>query len=171
MQPPATAPSAENLAEWRAFARQYLLESLKEVTEVTPASSRLFDRSPLEGEGATLITIFEARRAGAAPSIASAGTARDNRYIVAVGRTDIGVATNNNNNTGLIPPGSSKQVIIGQYNVDEGFFDAMGLTMKAGRWFDPSRPMDEMGTPYPTDEEYEKRLAARGVNVVLNDMR
>ena len=28
MQPPATAPSAENLAEWRAFARQYLLESL-----------------------------------------------------------------------------------------------------------------------------------------------
>jgi putative ABC transport system permease protein len=29
--------------------------------------------------------------------------------------------------------------------------------------------MDEMGTPYPTDEEYEKRLAARGVNVVLNE--
>ena len=89
--------------------------------------------------------------------------------VVAVGRTDIGVATDNNNNTGLIPPGSNKQVVIGQYNVDEGFFDAMGLTLKAGRWFDPNRPMDDMTTPYPTDEAYEKQLAARGVNVVLNE--
>jgi len=60
-------------------------------------------------------------------------------------------------------------VNIGTYAVDEGFFDAMGLKLKAGRWFDPNRPMDEMGTPYPTDLEYEKRLAARGVNVVLNE--
>jgi putative ABC transport system permease protein len=89
--------------------------------------------------------------------------------VVAVGRTDIGVATDNNNNTGLLPPGASQMVTIGQYNVDEGFFDAMGLTMKAGRWFDPNRPMDDMTTPYPTDEEFEKRLAARGVNVVLNE--
>ncbi len=89
--------------------------------------------------------------------------------VVAVGRTDIGVATDNNNNTGLLPPGASQMVTIGQYNVDEGFFDAMGLTMKAGRWFDPNRPMDDMTTPYPTDEAYEKRLAARGVNVVMNE--
>jgi len=89
--------------------------------------------------------------------------------VVAVGRTDIGVATDNNNNTGLLPPGANQMVTVGQYNVDEGFLDAMGLTLKAGRWFDPSRPMDEMGTPFPTDEEYERRLAARGVNVVLNE--
>ena len=30
--------------------------------------------------------------------------------VVAVGLTDIGVATDNNSNTGLIPPGSNKQV-------------------------------------------------------------
>ena len=89
--------------------------------------------------------------------------------VVAVGRTDIGVATDNNNNTGLLPPGASQMVTIGQYHVDEGFFDAMGLTMKAGRWFDPARPMDDMSTPYPSDEEYEKRIAARGVNVVMNE--
>jgi putative ABC transport system permease protein len=89
--------------------------------------------------------------------------------VVAVGRTDIGVDTDNNNNTGLIPPGSSKQVIIGQYNVDEGFFDAMGLKLKAGRWFDANRPMDDMTTPYPTDEAFEKSIAARGVNVVMNE--
>src|SRR5215213_6401524 len=89
--------------------------------------------------------------------------------VVAVGRTDIGVTTDNNSNTGLLPPGGNKMVNIGTYAVDEGFFNAMGLTLKAGRWFDPNRPMDEMGTPYPTDLEYEKRIAARGVNVVMNE--
>jgi putative ABC transport system permease protein len=89
--------------------------------------------------------------------------------VVAVGRGDIGVATDNNNNTGLIPPGSNKQITIGQYNVDEGFFDAMGLTLKAGRWFDPNRPMDDMTTPFPQDESVERALAARGVNVVMNE--
>ena len=89
--------------------------------------------------------------------------------VVAVGRTDIGIATDNNNNTGLIPPGGNKQVNIGQYNVDEGFFDAMGLTLKAGRWFDPNRPMDDMTTPFPQDVKVEQALAARGVNVVMNE--
>jgi len=89
--------------------------------------------------------------------------------VVAAGRTDIGVATDNNNNTGLLPPGATKMVNIGQYNVDEGFFDAMGLKLKAGRWFDANRPMDDMTTPYPSEIEIEKRLAARGVNVVLNE--
>jgi putative ABC transport system permease protein len=89
--------------------------------------------------------------------------------VVAIGRTDIGVSTDNNNNTFILPPGSSKQVLIGQYSVDEGLLEAMGLTLKAGRWFDPNRPMDDMTTPYPPDPEVEKALAARGVNVVLNE--
>jgi putative ABC transport system permease protein len=89
--------------------------------------------------------------------------------VVAVGRTDIGITTDNNNNTGILPPGANKMVNIGQYNVDEGFFDAMGLTMKAGRWFDPNRAMDDMTTPYPQDVSVEQALARRGVNVVLNE--
>ena len=89
--------------------------------------------------------------------------------VVSVGRTDIGINTSNNNNNFIIPPGSSKQILIGQYNVDEGFFDAMGLTLKAGRWFDPNRPMDDMTTEFPTNLEQEKALAARGMNVVLNE--
>ena len=88
--------------------------------------------------------------------------------VLAVGRTDIGISTDNNNNTGLIPPGSNKQVLIGTYQVDEGFKDAMGLTLKAGRWFDPNRPMDDMTQPYPQDIKVEQALAARGVNVVMN---
>ena len=89
--------------------------------------------------------------------------------VVAAGLTDIGVATDNNNNSGIIPPGSSKQINIGQYNVGEGFLDAMGLTLKAGRWFDPNRPMDDMTLPFPQDKAVEKTTAQRGINVVLNE--
>src|SRR4051794_21413540 len=42
--------------------------------------------------------------------------------VVAAGMTDIGVNTDNNSNSGIIPPGSKTQVTIGQYNVGEGFF-------------------------------------------------
>jgi putative ABC transport system permease protein len=89
--------------------------------------------------------------------------------VVAAGLTDIGIATDNNSNSGIIPPGSSRQINIGQYNVGEGFLDAMGLTLKAGRWFDPSRPMDDMTLPYPQDKAVEKATAERGINVVLNE--
>jgi putative ABC transport system permease protein len=88
--------------------------------------------------------------------------------VVAVGLTDIGVSTSNSSNTGLIPPGSNKQVVIGEYNVDEGFFDAMGLKLLAGRWFDPNRPADDMTLNFPVDKNQEIALAQRGVNVVLN---
>ena len=88
--------------------------------------------------------------------------------VVAVGLTDIGVATDNSSNTGLIPPGSNKQVTIGQYSVDEGFFDAMGLKLLAGRWFDPNRPADDMTLNFPVDKNQELALAQRGVNIVLN---
>ena len=89
--------------------------------------------------------------------------------VVAVGRTDIGVATDNTSNTGLVPPGATKSISIGQYRVDAGFLDAMGLTLKAGRWFDPNRPADDMTTPFPSDPVFEAELAKRGINVVLNE--
>ena len=88
--------------------------------------------------------------------------------VVAVGLTDIGVDTGNTSNTGLIPPGSDKLVSIGQYNVSPGYFDAMGLKLLAGRWFDPNRPADDMTLDFPVRKEQEIALAQRGVNVVLN---
>ena len=59
---------------------------------------------------------------------------------------------------------------IGQYQVDEGFLDAMGMKMVAGRWFDPQRPMDDMTIPYPRDPKIEQALTARGINVVINEL-
>ena len=89
--------------------------------------------------------------------------------VQAVGRTTIGVATDNNNNTGLMVPGRPEPVPIGIYQVDEGFFDAMGLSLVAGRWFDESRPLDDMSTPYPPDPKADQALAQRGGNIVLNE--
>lgn len=90
--------------------------------------------------------------------------------VEAAALTDIGINTNNQNNSFIIPPGSNKQVLIGQYSVGAGYLDAMGLTLKAGRWFDENRPMDDATVPWPPEPDVEKALAARGVNVVLNEL-
>jgi putative ABC transport system permease protein len=84
------------------------------------------------------------------------------------GLTDIGINTNNESNQFIIPPGSNRQVLIGQYNVGEGYLNAMGLKLLAGRWFDPNRPMDDMTLPYPQNKDVERAIAQRGVNVVIN---
>lgn len=90
--------------------------------------------------------------------------------VLAVGRTTIGVATQNQNNSGVMAPGGTVPITIGQYQVDEGFFDAMGLRLVAGRWFDASRPMDDMSLPYNPTMDQQRALAARGANVVLNEL-
>ena len=89
--------------------------------------------------------------------------------VVAVGITDIGISTDNNKTTGLIPPGSNRQVSIGQYGVDEGFLDAMGMKLVAGRWFDRNRPIDDTTFDFPIQKNQEIAYAQRGVNAVLNE--
>ncbi|HEX8263309.1 MAG TPA: FtsX-like permease family protein, partial [Allosphingosinicella sp.] len=90
--------------------------------------------------------------------------------VEAVGRTTIGVATDNNSNTGVMVPGNSEPVTVGTYQVDTGFFDAMGLRLVAGRWFDKSRPLDDMTLPYPPDPASQRALAQRGGNIVVNEL-
>jgi putative ABC transport system permease protein len=88
--------------------------------------------------------------------------------VIDAGLTDIGINTNNESNQFIIPPESNKQVLIGQYSVGEGYLNAMGLKLLAGRWFDANRPMDDMTIPYPQNKAVEKAIAQRGVNVVIN---
>jgi len=90
--------------------------------------------------------------------------------VVGVTRTNIGISTGRTSNTGLIPPGSSRQITTGFYEVDTGFLDTMGIKLIAGRWFDPSRPMDDMTLPSPSDPVAEAAMAKRGVNVVMNEL-
>jgi len=96
----------------------------------------------------------------------------------AVGLTSIGVATHNQNSSAVLVPGATNPANIGNYYVDEGFRDAMGLRLIAGRWFDEKRPMDDMTLDFPTgavmnlptDAESQKALAARGGNVVITEL-
>jgi putative ABC transport system permease protein len=90
--------------------------------------------------------------------------------VVATGRTTIGIATGNSSNTGVQLPGREEPINIGQYNVDEGFFGAMGIRTLAGRTFDANRPADSSERPYPEDPAAELAFAARGANVVLNEL-
>jgi putative ABC transport system permease protein len=87
-----------------------------------------------------------------------------------VGLTTIGVATDNGNNTGVMVPGKTEPLTIGNYTIDEGFFDAMGLKLLAGRWYDDARPGDDMTIPYPPTAEPQRALVARGANVVINEL-
>ena len=87
-----------------------------------------------------------------------------------LGRTDIGIATQNNSNTGVQLPGREEPVTIGQYSVDTGFFQTMGIKLLAGRTFDESRAMDDATRPFPEVPEAERAFAARGVNVVVNEL-
>ncbi|MBW8911718.1 MAG: FtsX-like permease family protein, partial [Sphingomonas sp.] len=57
---------------------------------------------------------------------------------------------------------------IGNYFVDSGFKDATGMKLIAGRWFDDSRPMDDMTIHFPNSPEDQKMLVQRGGNVVIN---
>jgi putative ABC transport system permease protein len=88
----------------------------------------------------------------------------------AVGLTSIAVATTNNNNTDMLLPGSTTPIAIGIYFVDAGFLDAMGMNLVAGRWFDDKRPADDMTLSFPITDEGQKALAARGGNIVVNEM-
>ena len=69
----------------------------------------------------------------------------------------------------MVAPGRTAAETSGQYQVDEGCRVAMGLRLVAGRWFDRSRPMDDMSIPCPPTPEAERQLAARGANVVINE--
>ena len=90
--------------------------------------------------------------------------------VVAVARSNIGIATTLTNMAPLMRPGSAKQINVGNYAVDKGFLDTMGLKLIAGRWFDPSRPMDDLTVPAPGDVAAETALAKRGGNIVMNEM-
>jgi putative ABC transport system permease protein len=90
--------------------------------------------------------------------------------VVAVGRTGIGVATENNSNGGVQVPGRPEPVTIGTYGVDAGFFETMGIELMAGRLFEENRPADDSTTPFPEDPAAERALVARGMNVVINEL-
>jgi putative ABC transport system permease protein len=90
--------------------------------------------------------------------------------VVGVGRTGIGVATANQTNTAIRVPGRDQPIGIGSYAIDEGFFDAMGIELIAGRKLSADRPMDVDPRAFPPDEAADLAFARRGINLVVNEL-
>ncbi len=64
MEPPPSPPGNENLDEWRDYALAYLAEQLRSAAPPALVNPVLFPRSPLEGEGPTVLFGFTADRSG-----------------------------------------------------------------------------------------------------------
>jgi putative ABC transport system permease protein len=89
--------------------------------------------------------------------------------VVGAARTAIGVSPNSTMGRAVKVPGRNETVGIGNYAIDEGFFDTMRIRLIAGRLLDREREMDVVSVPYPgNDPAAERALAARGGNVVIN---
>ena len=90
--------------------------------------------------------------------------------VQSIGRASFEIGGEGENNTGVLVPGKADPITIGIAAVDEGFLDAMGLKLIAGRWYDETRPLDDATLPFPLTPESQTALAARGVNIVINEL-
>lgn len=90
-----------------------------------------------------------------------------------VAGTTITVASGQTLNTQVQVPGRSDPVTIGWYSVSPDFFDVMGIDLLAGRKLSEQFANDSAWTPYEPEEAVEpaeRALAARGINVVVNEL-
>jgi putative ABC transport system permease protein len=86
--------------------------------------------------------------------------------VTAVGRGDISPGDEGWSMTHVELPGRADPVGLGSYNVDYGFFEAMGTSVRAGRAFSPANALDDATLP---DGDDGSMLATRGVNVVVSE--
>ncbi|HEX8388629.1 MAG TPA: ABC transporter permease [Sphingomonas sp.] len=110
---------------------------------------------------------------GVEPGVDQAITEQIRRLpgVKAAARTQIGVNPGNNSMMNVYPANSTQGQEIGNYSVEAGFFEAMGMKILAGRDFSEAQGRDDRTIPFPsTDEEQAaamRALVQRGVNVVI----
>ncbi len=83
--------------------------------------------------------------------------------------TQIAVAPTNNSITSFYLPGSATAAELGAYGIQDGFFQAMGMRILAGRDFSPGYGRDDGTTPQPMNPDAERALVARGLNIVVTE--
>jgi putative ABC transport system permease protein len=90
--------------------------------------------------------------------------------VLAVGRTNLAIDAGNTSTTGVRVAGNPDLIGLGIYNVDPGFFDAMGMKLLAGRGFDRNNPRDfrRMDVGEEASVEFQRDFIARGINIVIN---
>ena len=90
--------------------------------------------------------------------------------VVSVGRTGIGIDTDNQIVTGIYMPGRQRPVNMGIYDIDEGFFRTMGMPLVAGRQLDADRPADIDIRIFSSPPSADADLVRRGLNVIVNEL-
>jgi putative ABC transport system permease protein len=89
--------------------------------------------------------------------------------VVAVGRTNLGIASTTRNAYPIRVPGASADVSIGFYGVDTDFFQTMEMRLLAGRTFSDTQAYDRLIHPaYDATPAQIAALQPRGLNIVLN---
>jgi putative ABC transport system permease protein len=86
--------------------------------------------------------------------------------VVAVGRTNLGIAATNKSIQAVSAPGGVQGLNVGVYGADPDFFTAMGMRLLAGRMLGERFANDRLVRP--EESGAAGALAARGLNVVVN---
>jgi putative ABC transport system permease protein len=89
--------------------------------------------------------------------------------VEAAALTNVGIATTIKLTADVEVTGRPQPVEIGNYSVSAGFFDTMGIDTVAGRLFDAGRAADNSSRASPRDAAADRALAARGMNIVVNE--
>ena len=90
--------------------------------------------------------------------------------VSAAARTSIGVSTPSNMSRNVYVPGRAESVNIGNYPIDDGFFEVMGIERVAGRLLNRNRPMDDTSVSDTDSLDRKQAMVARGGNVVINEL-
>ncbi len=102
-------------------------------------------------------------------ALAVIGQIRKLPGVRAAAGTQIAVAPDGNSLGNFYLPGRSDAIPIGLYGVQEGFFQAMGMRIVAGRDLSLSYGRDDATTPFPMNPDAERGLVARGLNLVVSE--
>ena len=86
--------------------------------------------------------------------------------VTGVGRSGIAPASEGWSTTHVELPGRTDSVGIGTYSIDYGFFDAMGISLKAGRSFSLRNAFDDSSL-LGTDDA--AMLEQRGINAIVSE--
>jgi len=88
--------------------------------------------------------------------------------VVSVARASIAPGSGNVSTTQAWPMGRTDAVELGHYRVDANFFATMGTRLRAGRGLAAARALDDSSLPAEPDDAAQRRLAERGINVVVS---
>jgi putative ABC transport system permease protein len=90
--------------------------------------------------------------------------------VESAGRSSLGIDSPNDSSTFVRVAGNPTPIGLGIYNVDTGFFEAMGMTPLAGRGFSRNNPRDlrPIAQGEESTDAEQRALMARGINIVIN---